>query len=341
VPHSDCVSRRFSKQEESIYSVETLSSCTLHKSRENQMKTGVAPAVDRGELIKWYDALEVLAVRGDGEEEFEAGLQMARECQHPDAQWLAALFPAGVAVTQEHMCDVMRAQGDDPRALLLLWTRDEDDASDERLLRAARMGYAPAQTEVYLVDGDDDALVWLMRAAAQGYRAALRELALCFLYGWGCAANKPKAVELFKEAAELGSAIAMYRYGELAFAKLDWERFFWWGCSVSHGVHVNEFVDALQELLPLFETAQHGRILHTVAPVVRKGLSAQSETLFDNCLRKDELDNLERVLVLHDAMLERARRAIACWSVVGRRCGVAKDVRVLIAKGAWEEVWRW
>jgi hypothetical protein len=53
------------------------------------------------------------------------------------------------------------------------------------------------------------------------------------------------------------------------------------------------------------------------------------------------VESLQRVLVLHARMLRRARKAIACWSVVGRRFGVAKDIRVLIGKSAWDEVWLW
>jgi hypothetical protein len=49
----------------------------------------------------------------------------------------------------------------------------------------------------------------------------------------------------------------------------------------------------------------------------------------------------QRVLELHGQLLGRARSAIDCWSVAARRLGVAKDIRVMIAKMAWEEVWRW
>jgi hypothetical protein len=49
---------------------------------------------------------------------------------------------------------------------------------------------------------------------------------------------------------------------------------------------------------------------------------------------------LERVIELHAAMLGRARRAIDCWSMAGWRLRVVKDMRVVIAKMAWEEVWR-
>jgi hypothetical protein len=57
--------------------------------------------------------------------------------------------------------------------------------------------------------------------------------------------------------------------------------------------------------------------------------------------RRTKMKGIRRILVLHDEMLGRARRAIDCWSMAARRCGVVKDMRVIIAKMAWEEAWRW
>jgi hypothetical protein len=81
--------------------------------------------------------------------------------------------------------------------------------------------------------------------------------------------------------------------------------------------------------------------LHTVAPLIRKNLRYADKTIFGFDLFKDEPDRLQRIIQLHDAMLDRARRAIACWSVSGQQCGVAKDIRVMISKMVWEEVSKW
>jgi hypothetical protein len=72
---------------------------------------------DLAEQIKWWDARDILPQR----RVVEDALQLARECRHPDAQWLASLFPAGVAVSPRDMMDTMLEQGDDPRALHILW----------------------------------------------------------------------------------------------------------------------------------------------------------------------------------------------------------------------------
>jgi hypothetical protein len=52
-------------------------------------------------------------------------------------------------------------------------------------------------------------------------------------------------------------------------------------------------------------------------------------------------EGLQRVLEQYDAMLHRARRAIACWSMAAKRRRMVKDMRVMIAKMAWEEPWQW
>jgi hypothetical protein len=63
--------------------------------------------------------------------------------------------------------------------------------------------------------------------------------------------------------------------------------------------------------------------------------------MFTHSVSEVKMLIVERLLELHKAMLARARRAIDCWSMAGRRCGVVKDMRVVIAKMAWEEAWQW
>jgi hypothetical protein len=77
--------------------------------------------------------------------------------------------------------------------------------------------------------------------------------------------------------------------------------------------------------------------------VIRKNLDIAKGELFGREAIEGavEMVAFARVLELHDDMLCRARLAIFCWSVVDRRLGVARDVRVMIAKMAWEDAWRW
>jgi hypothetical protein len=93
--------------------------------------------------------------------------------------------------------------------------------------------------------------------------------------------------------------------------------------------------------VPSFERGENGRILHTVAPVLRDCPSVMGDLEMQGSLSSGEVAALTRVVKMHEEMLGRAKRAIDCWSLAGRHLRVVKDVRAMIAKLAWEEVWRW
>jgi hypothetical protein len=75
------------------------------RSRTQEMKSGDA-SLEGAELGKWCDVLGALRVsRKAGR--LHIALLLARHCRHPDAQWLAALFPVGVAVTERRAANVI------------------------------------------------------------------------------------------------------------------------------------------------------------------------------------------------------------------------------------------
>jgi hypothetical protein len=298
-------------------------------------------------LIEWWNTLDLYALQKDAQEL----LERARESKHPDAQWLAALFPADVAVTRERVAEVMRAQGDDARALFFVW-RMEDTAggeAEDMLVRAAAMGYAVAQAHASACaaqgfrqlsdsareEGDDGLrLRWAQRAAAQGDRYGTYLLGVYFRDGKGCGRNYKKANEQFRIAAEWGHTDAQFSYG-LSFDVLDWRRYFWWGCAGSGYDYA--YRTYVLGFLASFEKGEHGRPMATVLERDFEDATAR----YRSTITDTEWEQLLRVMHLHKAMLGRAWRAIGCWSVTGRRLGVAKDVRIIIAKMAWEDVWRW
>jgi TPR repeat protein len=171
-----------------------------------------AAVVVRTEWIKWWDALDMLRQH----EGIEKGLQMARECEHPDAQWLAALFPAEMAVTEQRMREVLQEQGEDPRAIYLVWSLG---GSKNLLRRAAEMDCAPAMSRYS--DGSKT-FKRLEDAAKLGDRVGVHRLGRCYERGLGFAQDNKKALQLYRESAELGFAGAQRRYGSFAFGELDW-----------------------------------------------------------------------------------------------------------------------
>jgi TPR repeat protein len=306
------------------------------------MNSGAAAGSDLVEQIKWWDALDVFGGRNGIKRNLAKGLQMARQCLHPDAQWLVSLVPAGVEVTRESMKEALLAQGEDPCALFLAekwgWTDGYATA------RAAEMGYAPAQAGfAHRLDGSHLSFKWAQLSAAQNDRHGIYQLGLCTRYGWRCAKNKEAAKQLFLRAAELGDPSAMHGYGD-TFGLVQWESFYWWSMAASKGYR--KFAErtlcyAVEQLLPWLEVRHYGRVLHWLAKLLGIGLDLDRKQLYDEEVSDTKLVRLQRVIELHADMMDRARDAIGCWSMAARRCGVVKDIRVKIAKTAWEEPWQW
>jgi hypothetical protein len=300
-------------------------------AQTREMNAGAAAVVARVDLLKWWNALDILL------QEPEDALRMARESQHPDARWLVSLLPTDSAVTHASLREVVLKQGDDPRGMYIAWLVG-DRSSRELLTRAAEKGYAPALAVLSMLEHDKERAFELARRAAdQGDRDGLYMLGICFEEGDGCDVDRKKAIESYRRAAELEFGLAECRYGDLAFDRLDWQRYHWLGRAAAKGYNVDAFCESVLTLLPAFKKSQLSRVLHTVGPVIRGMLSGPGERL----IQGRRLADLQRILELHNAMLGRARGAIDCWSMAGRQLGLVKDMRVMIAKMAWEEAWVW
>jgi hypothetical protein len=304
---------------------------------------------DKAEQIRWWDALDALAERWRGPLDQAAWLHGIRTCRHPDAQWLASLFPPGVDVSRKRMEEVMLEQmKHDSRAGFFAWLFGESvevASSYESLVRSAERGYAPAQGRLALLVGEDDAesLKWSMRGAGQNDRNAICRLGVALHNGWGCAVDAAKGEELIRLSAEWEHAGGEYVLGLVAYGEHDWERYMWWLRAAERGINERPFceVHVMQFLLPTFERGENSRILHVVAPVIRKHLDVEKSEVFGCGFTQDKMAMLLRVLELHDQLTGVVRRSVDCFAIVGRRCGLVKDVRVLIGKLLWEEAWRW
>ncbi len=101
---------------------------------------------DKAELIKWWDAIDIICGCNGAFQDLAKGLHMARECTHEDARWLCALFPADESVLSgEVMRQVLSALGDDRRTHFFFGPLG---SYFESLWRSAQLGYAPAQAQL-------------------------------------------------------------------------------------------------------------------------------------------------------------------------------------------------
>jgi hypothetical protein len=124
----------------------------------------------RAAIIEWRDIMEVLAMttRRNGDAAVATTLQEARLCQHPDAQWLASLFPEGSTYSCQSFYELLMAHDNDPRALYLAACVEFDKAKRHALTeRASDLGYAPAQVFVGCLKSRPELI---RKAAEQGGR---------------------------------------------------------------------------------------------------------------------------------------------------------------------------
>ncbi len=297
----------------------------------------VSALVDKTEQIKWWDVLDMIR-----EDMFEVGLRWARECQHPDAQWLASLFPdEPVTMTKQVMLSVMKAQGDDPRALFICFCLSDDKVT---LRQAATLGYAPAQAVLAECCCVAEQFAWLEKAVAQGDRQGLFRLGLWLWVGRGCTKDRTRAVTLWKEAAELEHRDAQFYFGELAYSASDWQRYQWWGRAAAHG---NENViahlrTAATEQLKLFEEGKAaGRVVFEIGAACQGHMGVADDKLSGLSVCREELRAVQGCVELHEQWCMAAKAAVECWIGVGRRLEVIKDIRLVIAGLVWAQRVEW
>ncbi len=301
----------------------------------------------RAELIKWWDALDALTGRL-GKRDAAKGLKLARDSEHADAKWLASLFPANEPVTEQGILDVMEAQGDDPRALYL---RGELSNHPEWVQQAAEKGFAPAQVswDVRSNANDAEKRAWALKAAAQGDRVGISVLAHYEWEGSGCEEDRAKAVVLWKEAAGLGEAMAMYALALLAFEDCDWERYHWLARSAKWGNTTalwtlqraaDQYVKAFKE-----GNSSSRRVVFELGSVLRAHFDVDNGTIITKGVLLDlsdaRVEAAQRCVELYEAWSKVPKAAIECWIGVGLRFGVVKDIRFVIARMLWEQRRDW
>ena len=293
------------------------------------------------QLIKWWDATEVFRGRFELERMLK-GLQMARKCTHPDALWLVSLFPDGRELTEESVKEAFAREGEDPRALFFLSGLDYDTG---KLKWAAEMGYAPAQAVMQHFTYDlEGKFAWATKAARQGHRSGLYYLGGLLHAGFGCEKDEARGLEYIREAAQLGHVEAQYDYAIRSFSADDWQRYALMGRAADRGYDVatKALTDAAVAQLRAFESGQGaGRVVFEIGRRCKVHQHATHAQLFDWPALRKICPAMRRCVQLYDEWCEAAKRAVNCWSVIGQRLGVVKDIRLMIARMVWEgrSVW--
>ena len=138
------------------------------------------------ELFKWLDVRGTLLGQNRTEHDITTALALARDCKHPDAEWLASIFEGKDVSTKKDVREVFLSFKNDARALCFAWWLAEDRWSDLSLLRrASEMGNAFACSMLAREENEDKAFRLARVAASQHERDGFYRLGCCFREGLG------------------------------------------------------------------------------------------------------------------------------------------------------------
>jgi hypothetical protein len=322
--------------------------------------------------IKYFAARDTFLGINEKYLNMEKGLALARSCAYDEAQWLCQLFPpTDVPYTAKDARSIFLAQGPgDARALCyaavmlgsLPYEFRNDKLVEKEMLEAASMGNALAQAwvaEHFVHLPLAERLELAKRSAAQNEPAGL----VCLgqrLVDWDMHqlpwaerilrsrdAYRADVMLLFKQAAQMGHPHGQYLYGQ-GFHQQDPERYLWMAKASENGCYCS-FSSFAQHFCyrpkPKAEQAWVVPILisdetpHALLFAVGGAMKACS---LPRCkLSKRGRAEVTYAVAFHDKCLEKAKAGIMAWSLVARRKGCCKDVRLSIARMVWASRAEW
>jgi hypothetical protein len=159
---------------------------------------------------------------------------------------------------------------------------------------------------------------------------------ICLSQGTGtCERDPTAALALYRRAAELGDPKAQHAYGELAYGGDDWQRYRWWGKAFSRG-NVMASQSLLHSVVPLLQRLpESSRLVFELGEAFEGRLGDRDRG------SREQYIAAQRCVQRYQKWCAEAQSGIRCWLIVGKRLGVARDMRVLIARLVWEERAKW
>ncbi len=290
------------------------------------------------ELFKWLDVRDTLLGDNFKKQDITAALALARDCKHPDAEWLTSIFEGKDISTKEDARKVFLCCENDARALSFAWWLSDDYEEDLPLLRrASELGNAFACSALCVhvwEENKEEAFRLAQLAAAQRERAGFFELGHCFRFG--CEKDLNLAKQNYLNAAELGYVWAAESFGEL-LDESDPVRWIWWGRAALRG-RPYLFLDYFLKQVELFFSGSgKATILFLIGRALKGSIDMEKKEIFLTRLNFDSrIGPANQAVSFYDFQIKFARLAVDTWTLVGTRLCLIKDMRIYIGKMIWE-----
>jgi hypothetical protein len=282
-------------------------------------------------LLEWYKIRDTFFGHNCVDQNIPLAIELAASCDHPDARWLIEACAGKDVSTWEDAERVFSPLGqNDAHALCFAWLcGDRRDLSPLR--RSAELGFPFAQALLAAELRGQDSFKLAQLAAAQQERDAF------FWQAYGLSDDLTARKQSLLMGGRLGCVPCMSRLGwmlgEWGESRQKWE---WWGRGAQLG-DVENFLANFPEEVDLF-AAGHGSaaVMFAIGRALHGHVDEEGRKIFNKVQDFDSLIRpARRALAFYDMQLKATRKAIDTWVIIGKRLGVVKDVRRIIALLIW------
>jgi hypothetical protein len=280
---------------------------------------------------QWLEARDLLTGRNFVTQNVMRALELAAACPHKEALWLTGVFAGKIVLAGKDVKDVLLLEEKNLPSSLCLAALLSDPHDTVLLRRSAELGHPLAQALIVRVvsNGEEEKFRLANSSASQCERDGFFWLGYCCGHGFGCEKDLDTARECYLIAAQLGLVDAMRCLGLLLDGS-DPQRWFWFGRAAVLRLPsplLNSFSFQVQGFN---SGSRNGDIVFQIGKVLSDQVSVQKRTIFGKDYKFGELIDPA------NSAIAACRLAVDAWSHVGIRCGVVKDIRVLIGKSVWE-----
>jgi hypothetical protein len=295
------------------------------------------------QVLAWYKVRDTLFGENYVVQDMKKALELACVCEHPDALWLTKLFAGRDVPSREEAKQVFLGDENDPRARCFGGVLDAGPSESanvrslgkQRVFEAAEMGNAFAQAwsvEHLLPDRSENCV----GSACQLERDGFRWCGFYFrMHGeWR---DLEIAVECYFIAAQLGHVRAYVEFAKL-LEDSDPNQILWLGKAAQKGL--NSFFLVMKKQMTKFVCGGGDRgMVFAIGRTLKRNVDLEKRTIFGFWKNSDydkymELGSI--ALKFYNTQMLWYRRAVDCWTFVGLRNSVVKDIRLLIAKIIWD-----
>ena len=283
--------------------------------------------IDFVELFKWLDVRDTFLGENNKEQDITAALALARDCRHPDAEWLSSIFEGKDVLTKGDVREVFLLYQDDACALCFAWYQTDNCEDDLTLLRrCSEMGNAFGCSTLCWQfvwgenEDEDEVFRFAQLASNQHERDGFYLLGRCFRDGIGCEQDLTFAKENFLIAAELGDVNAAWLYGNM-LNESDLARWLWLGKAALRGSPDSFLRSFSEQVEQFFSGSGNATVVFLIGRALKGNIYMEKKEIFGKKYDFASLIGLtDQAVSFYDSQIKSAHLAIDNGQLLQHDC---------------------